>query len=83
MLEVFKNEISHLSVSKNISERYNCNHHNDKSHLLNTGLTTIPKKCLIITLLESFYKMANLDLKFGFTTSIIRIFCKRLFFLVV
>ncbi|KXI13654.1 hypothetical protein HMPREF3205_00620 [Streptococcus pasteurianus] len=50
---------------------------------MNTGLTTIPKKCLIITLLESFYKMANLDLKFGFTTSIIRIFCKRLFFLVV
>ncbi|WP_288573870.1 hypothetical protein, partial [uncultured Streptococcus sp.] len=36
------------------------------SHLLKTGLTTIQRNYSIINLLKSFYRLANLNLKFGF-----------------
>ena len=39
---------------------------NNKSHLLKTGLTTIQRNYSIINLLKSFYRLANLNLKFGF-----------------
>ena len=39
---------------------------NNKSHLLKTGLTTIQRNYSIINLLTSFYRLANLNLKFGF-----------------
>ncbi len=38
---------------------------NNKSHLLKTGLITTLRKYLIINLLKSFYRLANLNLKFG------------------
>ncbi|MGO4931139.1 hypothetical protein, partial [Streptococcus alactolyticus] len=38
-----------------------------KSHLLKTGLTTIQRNYSIINLLKSFYRLANLNLKFGLT----------------
>ena len=38
---------------------------NNKSHLLKTGLTTIQRNYSIINLLKSFYRLANLNLKFG------------------
>ncbi|MCO4624077.1 hypothetical protein Si046_01725 [Streptococcus infantarius subsp. infantarius] len=40
---------------------------NNKSHLLKTGLTTIQRNYSIINLLKSFYRLANLNLKFGKT----------------
>ena len=39
---------------------------NNKSHLLKTGLTTIQRNYSIINLLKSFYRLAHLNLKFGF-----------------
>ena len=38
---------------------------NNKSYLLKTGLTTIQRNYSIINLLKSFYRLANLNLKFG------------------
>ncbi|EIQ81175.1 hypothetical protein SCAZ3_02045 [Streptococcus canis FSL Z3-227] len=38
---------------------------NNKSHLLKMGLITIQRNYLITNLLKSFYKLANLHLKFG------------------
>ena len=43
MLEVFKNEISHLSVSKNVSERDNCNYHNNNQKESDTQDYYTPK----------------------------------------
>lgn len=62
----------------------------NKSHLSNTGLTTIPKKCLITNLLESFFKMTNLDLKFtdnllksDFFTIFNKLLCKYAFLRII
>ncbi len=38
---------------------------NNKSLLLKTGLITIQRNYSIINLLKSFYRLANLNLKFG------------------
>ncbi len=38
---------------------------NNKSHLLKMGLITIQRNYLITNLLKSFYRLANLHLKFG------------------
>ncbi len=38
---------------------------NNKSHLLKIGLITTQRNYLITNLLKSFYRLANLHLKFG------------------
>ncbi|MFP9227140.1 hypothetical protein ACLIIH_08145, partial [Streptococcus equi subsp. zooepidemicus] len=48
--------------------------------LLKTGLTTIQRNYSIINLLKSFYRLANLNLKFGDFIEIIGLFNEHKYF---